>query len=400
VQIQPHFAKRQAVPGESKNIVFVSQLQETGEKILDECHKPFIEPTFGFSFGLPSAASAGSLSIERVGSYDVSIVPSVADLVRIDTSHFKLADAQTHLDELAQEYPTGYSFLVFQLRAGETYKPFAYTHTALADGQVFLPCLHAHSGPIPEQEKDWDHEVYVCGIGPNAHAAIRRNKTGHEWVGARVKTAWSIPDKVVKYLQQALPETISLSNTPLHQVVLKAYFSSPLLNGDVVFVAKRRPLAVAKPLAAREPQPTAQMSPFALAQEQSTDLDSLFRTTHESRIDVLLRQRETQTPWSFPSTHGVVLPTPTPAPPSSPRDKRSFMGLAQPDRETDDSQKKWQGAIRLIGQLSSTMKQMEVHLAQQAEQIREWTEKHKQMQRELFQARQQAKTFFESMGLF
>lgn len=121
-----------------------------------------------------NSSDCDTLKIHKVGSYQASIVDSLNDFARVDSS-FRLNPNVKEI--LATHYPT-FGFIVCQLVEGENdYEPFAYTHHII-DGKVFTPTRHYHGDGPPEKISDWDHEIYTVGcIAPNAQIAT---KTSHE----------------------------------------------------------------------------------------------------------------------------------------------------------------------------------------------------------------------------
>ena len=105
------------------------------------------------------------LPVYAVGSYSVSIVPSVSDFYRLNRSEFSIDRDLPLL--LAQKYddPT-FGFLVCKLRKGNhSYHPFAYTHAIHKERLLFLPTYHIHpdgSKLTPEKYADWDHVIYAA----------------------------------------------------------------------------------------------------------------------------------------------------------------------------------------------------------------------------------------------
>jgi len=106
-----------------------------------------------------SAHSKNTLKVHYVGSYQASIVNSLADFDRLDTS-FRLNPTVKNI--LETHYPH-FGFIVCQLLEGKNdYEPFAYTHQIVGD-KVFIPTRHYHGEGSPEIFSDWDHEIYSVG---------------------------------------------------------------------------------------------------------------------------------------------------------------------------------------------------------------------------------------------
>lgn len=104
-----------------------------------------------------SLSRSASLPVLNVGSYRVSIVPSVADFSRLDSSVFVLPAELEGM--LYREYGSSFGFICCRLKAGvQSYEPLAYSHKRWKRNMLFLPTKHYHGH---SEEADWDHEVYT-----------------------------------------------------------------------------------------------------------------------------------------------------------------------------------------------------------------------------------------------
>lgn len=93
----------------------------------------------GFSFG----GTKGTLAVVRSGGYLCSIVPSVEDMKRINSTVFTLPSAIEEL--LRTNYGTGFSFIVCLFdRPLDKIHPIAYLHSMLPNGTMFIPTRHEH----------------------------------------------------------------------------------------------------------------------------------------------------------------------------------------------------------------------------------------------------------------
>lgn len=121
-----------------------------------------------------SLNSSDTLKVHKVGSYQASIVDSLDDFARIDSS-FRL---NLNVGEILKTHYPAFGFIVCQLVEGENdYEPFAYTHQII-DGKVFTPTRHYHGEGPPETTSDWDHEIYTVGcVAPDARIS---SKTSYE----------------------------------------------------------------------------------------------------------------------------------------------------------------------------------------------------------------------------
>jgi hypothetical protein len=103
----------------------------------------------------PPAAQAKPLVVQRVGSFDASFVPTIADFSRLD--------AQFRLDnEVWKSLPQykNYGFAVFKLRKGNQHvHPMAFRFPTALPGRLFFPTVHIHDGKVHETEK-FDHTLY------------------------------------------------------------------------------------------------------------------------------------------------------------------------------------------------------------------------------------------------
>ena len=105
-----------------------------------------------------SANSFAMLPVQLCGSYEYSLVPSLADFARVDSSVFELDHDVSQV--LEKHYGPEFAYLVCKLRASKKYHPVAYTHPMPTDGKLFVPTLHYHQGHS-EAAPDWDHEIYL-----------------------------------------------------------------------------------------------------------------------------------------------------------------------------------------------------------------------------------------------
>lgn len=130
-------------------------------QVFDDLSKGF--PDFNYSrsaAGPFGSVSKQKLEVVKVGSFDASYVPSIADFDRLD-ERFRLSA------DVWQKLP-GYrdhGFAVFKLRAGESeVHPMAFTFPSALANQVFFPTVHVHDGEVHRLEK-FDHTLYCQGFG-------------------------------------------------------------------------------------------------------------------------------------------------------------------------------------------------------------------------------------------
>lgn len=102
------------------------------------------------------------LVVHDVGAYSASIVPTVDDFDRIDTTHFTLPDDLERI--LRTTYDGQFGYIVCKLKKGKhSYHPFAYSHMKHSSNLLFIPTLHYHPhgyGMTKAIEADWDHIIY------------------------------------------------------------------------------------------------------------------------------------------------------------------------------------------------------------------------------------------------
>ena len=116
-----------------------------------------------------SFGQSKSLEVFHVGSYDCSILQTMTDFDNLDPNYFKKPD-QTLLNILKEHYKS-FGFIICKLKSGDhNYHPIAYTHD-IVGGKVLVPTRHYHPngsifnssmfGKNPNDEDDWDHDIYV-----------------------------------------------------------------------------------------------------------------------------------------------------------------------------------------------------------------------------------------------
>jgi hypothetical protein len=114
-------------------------------------------------FGPPPPVATPTLAVEKVGSYEASFVPTIADFARLD-KRFRLPDGTW---ESLPKYAS-YGFAVFKLRADATkVHPMAFHFPRVADSKgLYFPTLHIHDGKIHAKEH-FDHILY-CQPAPSS----------------------------------------------------------------------------------------------------------------------------------------------------------------------------------------------------------------------------------------
>jgi hypothetical protein len=117
----------------------------------------FRERTLSMSRAFSKNASTNeSITVKRCGPYRYSIIPTLNDFSRVDSSVFEIVPNVTQV--LSKHYCSGFSFLVCIIDKTAKYSPVAYSHT-LKNRTLFIPTMHEHG----DGSADWDHDIYVAG---------------------------------------------------------------------------------------------------------------------------------------------------------------------------------------------------------------------------------------------
>lgn len=148
----------------------------------------------------------GFLGVARVGSYLVTVVPTVADLARVDKSKFGIDDATYEF--VAKEYPH-FGFVVCALVEGAEFHPIVYKHAMHESGHMFIPTLHRHThAGVLDPEPDWHHDIYTSGAP--IVSGDRLKEFGWYWQGA----SSTLVD---------LGASIGIDPTPLYAYRIRSY---------------------------------------------------------------------------------------------------------------------------------------------------------------------------------
>jgi hypothetical protein len=189
----------------------------------------FTERTRGFS--MSKGITNDALEVVRVGNYDVSIVPSVDDVKRLNTEVFDLSADTEHT--LRESYPTGFAFLVAQLRASGDFHPLAYSHP-LVDGQLFVPTRHEHGKVGPDEMPKWDHQIFYQGdVDPSTVIQNYRN-----WARRKTVAGYSANlciNEVRVPLAQFAPALLPFFHEGIP--VSRLFAQGPLPNTDILIPA-------------------------------------------------------------------------------------------------------------------------------------------------------------------
>ena len=149
---------------------------ENYQSIFKDLEKSF-DKNYG-SFGRKSKSR--SLGVVDVGSYKATLVPTHADLDRIDPDVFGVVQNKIKviLKENYQDLPSSFGYIICKLNSGTVvkYHPFAYKHKMVVNKEgkkvLFIPTRHEHGDKktliedIPEA--DWDHAIYSLNTSMQA----------------------------------------------------------------------------------------------------------------------------------------------------------------------------------------------------------------------------------------
>lgn len=158
--------------------------------------------------GFSKGKMGRKLEVIRVGSYDVSIVPTIQDFSLLDEEHFVLDPNLAKL--FAQRYETDSAFVVCRLRHGEKFHPIAYTSSVRKDGSLFVPTYHYHGHPS-ETKPDWDHVIYAMG---NPLATFRMESSFAELHSddSKIPLVTQLTKKSFDDIQDTLPVSLQKSD--------------------------------------------------------------------------------------------------------------------------------------------------------------------------------------------
>jgi hypothetical protein len=151
------------VPGSGEKAVQFIAL-DAYPTIFNDMAKGFPAPVYRSRGNDPFAAAAAvpkpKLEVQRVGAYDASFVPTVADFSRLD-ERFRLPDGTW---EKLPGYK-GFGFAVFKLCKGtHNVHPMAFSFPSANPDRLFFPTLHIHDGKVHEKAQ-FDHTLYCQGAG-------------------------------------------------------------------------------------------------------------------------------------------------------------------------------------------------------------------------------------------
>ena len=142
-------------PAKEDAVTFTDLSGYTG--FFTDLERAFPEPEpFAAAGSTLAPRGAPKLQVQRVGSFDASFVPTIADFSRLD-AQFRLDDS---VWKSLPQYKD-YGFAVFKLRKGNQHvHPMAFRFPSGTPGRIFFPTVHIHDGKVHEME-DFDHTLYA-----------------------------------------------------------------------------------------------------------------------------------------------------------------------------------------------------------------------------------------------
>lgn len=127
----------------------LSAIPDLFDRLLACFERPAMRGELGESLAL-----SAKLVVHKVGSFEASWVPTLADMTRLD-ERFRLSD------QVWRDLPqfADYGFAVFKLAPGaHTIHPMAMKFPT-KDPAVYFPTVHVHDGKV-HRKADFDHELY------------------------------------------------------------------------------------------------------------------------------------------------------------------------------------------------------------------------------------------------
>lgn len=113
------------------------------------------------SRGRSSNALAPPLEVHKVGAFEASFVPSLADFGRLDP-RFRIPEGTI---EKVPAY-ADWGFAVFRLAATRglaAVHPMAFDFPTREPAKLFFPTVHVHDGHLPERAR-FSHRLYAQGV--------------------------------------------------------------------------------------------------------------------------------------------------------------------------------------------------------------------------------------------
>ena len=146
-------------------------------QIFDDLSQVFVQFEYLTNSYGSRGVSRGMIAVHQIGSYSVSIVPTINDFERLQNQVFGL---DPNLFEMLKgKYPDHAGYIVCLMNQNAKFHPIAYVTRRPQAQQLFVPTYHYH-GHV-ETHPDWDHEIYVFNLVNGQHAISQMSgvKTHH-----------------------------------------------------------------------------------------------------------------------------------------------------------------------------------------------------------------------------
>ncbi len=162
-------------PGTAEDAVKFLDLEKE-PKFFDRLQELFPVPKVKYAVPPPTDAADETprkLVVVKVGSFEASFVPSLADFSRLD-ARFRLSDK---VWKQLPQYGT-WGFAVFKLsKDSTTVHPMAFSFpNAEPTKGLFFPTVHIHDGKVHEKE-EFHHTLY-CQVPKGGRAPLNWSESG------------------------------------------------------------------------------------------------------------------------------------------------------------------------------------------------------------------------------
>ncbi len=145
-------------PGEAIEFIDLSAATDLFEKI-DNLFPANRGMTRGLYKSMDVDTLEFTLPVEKVGAFDASFVPALADMNRLDKRFTISKDIWDKIPEYKD-----FSFVVFKLSKGKAERhPMAFSFKNRDKTRIFFPTVHVHHGELPAEEY-YDHHLYSQSV--------------------------------------------------------------------------------------------------------------------------------------------------------------------------------------------------------------------------------------------